>query len=54
MAGSELLQNRSTKHLNHLVSIDEEEEELEADFREHLNHLRFEESLNSLFRIEIK
>ena len=54
MAGSERLKNRSTKHLNHLVSIDEEQEELEADFREHLSHLRFEESLNSLFQIKIK
>jgi len=53
MKGSSLLQNRTTKTLNHLVSIDEEEEELEADFREHLSHLRFEESLNSLFRIQI-
>ena len=53
MKGSGLLQNRSTKHLNHLISIDEEQEELEADFQEHLNHLRFEESLNSLFQIEI-
>ena len=53
MKGSSLLQNRTTKTLNHLVSIDEEQEELEADFRKHLSHLRFEESLNSLFRIQI-
>ena len=54
MLGSERLKNRSTKKLNHLVSIDEEQLDQEADFREHLTNLMFKESLNSLFRIEVK
>ena len=52
--GSKRLQNRTTGHLNHLISINEDQKELEAEFREHLSHLRFEESLNSLFKIEIE
>ncbi len=52
--GSKRLKNRSTKKLNHLISIDEDQEDLEADFQENLSTLRFEESLNSLFQIEVK